>query len=515
MTVIIDNAAGTSELFRELNDAVEALAGNRVVCLNAHVNPSAVPPGAIVYNQENVPLQVPTSMFAGRELWDFSERNCEAWRAAGREVTHVPVGYHPSMERFTMLPWEERDVDVVFTGLLNDRRRAVLMELENRGFVVEWLGPGIYGEERDALLARSKLAIAPLFYPGGVYGTIRAAHCAANKVPLISETAADMPGWIGHTCTYDELVDRVVNSLQVPDVVRSGTERVYRLFKATPMVLPEPKPKRAAWLMLREKPTAEWDLEAMYSEARGGPVSEEPCVRIVVPSHRETYDTYLKTETSRRAVIEDLVNNDVTVERASIDGDSLVTRMRQRAVHWMLKSNATHLLWWDMDIEALDPTCVRKMLETGHDVIAGACPFRDGTGRTVHNLWPGTYERWEADGVAMHKGCVEVMDAGTGFMLVSRKALIQLQQAHPELLHWSRGKEDYGEPMWSLFESGIAEEPTTGDAVSKSEDYNFCRLWQGLGGKVHVYAPARFRHYGLHGFEGSFLEQYGMQPKVA
>ncbi len=512
--MIIGNKDGTSPLFREINDAVEALAGDRVVHLCAHDNPEAVPRGGIVYNLENVPGQVDTDMFQGCELWDFSERNCEAWRKAGRGVTHVPVGYHPSMERFTMKPWEERDIDVIFTGVLNERRVALLNELGSRGLKVEVIypGPGSYGPERDEKLSRAKLAIAPLYYPDGIYGTLRAAHCAANGLPLISETAPDMPPWVGAHCCYEELAELVAHWLKSPNLRKEG-ELAYERFVASPMTLPASK--LSPWRMLREKRPADWDLEAMYDEARGGPVSPTPCVRIIVPSYREGHEVYLRTEPSRTAVVQDLVDHGIEVMRAGLDGDSLPTRMRQRASHHAMRSTATHFLWWDLDIEALDPTCVRKMLATGHDVVAGACPFRDGTGRTVHNLWPGTFERWEKEGCEMPMACVDVMDAGTGFMLVSRRATAMLQKAHPELLHWSRSKDDFGEPLWSLYREGIFDEPGSDEPVSKSEDYHLCKLWQNLGEKVYVYAPAKFRHFGLYGHEGSFLEQYGMEPKVA
>ncbi len=505
--------SGAGQHFAELNDAVEALAGDRIVCLNAHVDPSAVPRGAIIFNFENVPGQVKPDMFPGHELWDFSARNCEAWRKAGRSVTHVPVGYHPSMERFTMKPWEERDIDVVFCGVMNVRRLAIVQALQARGLNVEVIypGPGSYGAERDEKLSRAKLAIAPLYYPDGVYGTLRAAHCAANKLPLVSETAPDMPEWVGPSVPYESLVARVLELLADPEHLSSLGLYTYYAFRDHPMTLPVSKV--SPWRMLRDVKPENWDLEAMYDEARGGPVSPTPCVRIIVPSYREGHEVYLRTEPSRTAVVQDLVDHGIEVMRAGLDGDSLPTRMRQRASHHAMKSTATHFLWWDLDIEALDPTCVRKMLATGYDVVAGACPFRDGTGRTVHNLWPGTFERWEKDGCEMPAGCVDVMDAGTGFMLVSRRATAMLQKAHPELLHWSRSKDDFGEPLWSLYREGIFDEPGSDEPVSKSEDYHLCRLWQNLGEKVYVYAPAKFKHYGLHGHEGSFLEQYGMEPK--
>ena len=46
--------------------------------------------------------------------------------------------------------------------------------------------------------------------------------------------------------------------------------------------------------------------------------------------------------------------------------------------------------------------------------------------------------------------------------------------------------------------------------ICLSEDYLMCHLWQLLGGKVYVYIEAEFRHWGMHGFEGSIKAQYGL-----
>jgi hypothetical protein len=90
-------------------------------------------------------------------------------------------------------------------------------------------------------------------------------------------------------------------------------------------------------------------------------------------------------------------------------------------------------------------------------------------------------------------------------MLVSRKAIYALMQAHPELLHWSQSTSDRGEPLWALYDTGVV------DGIYQSEDYMFCRHWQALGGKVYVHVPSTFRHYGLHGFEGSLMAQLGLE----
>jgi hypothetical protein len=194
----------------------------------------------------------------------------------------------------------------------------------------------------------------------------------------------------------------------------------------------------------------------MYQAHRSAPVSDTPVVHMVVPSYRESYEIARLTEPSRTAICEDLTAHGVGVIRSNIDGDSLVQRMRQRAVHRFLKSEATHLLWCDLDIEAIDPTCVRQMLRSGFDVVAGACPLKQPSGRVVCNLWPADVERMTAgSSLELPHGCLEVQDAGTGFMLVSRRALVALMQAHPELLHHSRSSGEEDEPLWALYDTGV------------------------------------------------------------
>jgi hypothetical protein len=483
-TLITGNAAGTSELFREIADAFAAL-GRGDVILNGHDGKPA--PGSTVWNAENVPLQVGTDRFEGCDLWDMSARNCEAWRAAGREVMHVPVGYHPSMTRFEMRPWAERDIDVVFTGLVNERRKVILEALAEQGLEVRVIPPGTYGAARDAVLARSKLAIAPLYYPDGIFGTLRAAHCVANGVPFLAERAPDMPKWAGHGVPYAGLVEEAVRWLR--QGWSGATERAgvdLMALKLTPLVLPS-APDR--WAPLRTKPT---DLDGLYP-----PASEKPKVHIAVPLYREPWVVGHRVMSAVESVCDDLETHGIGVERVIIEGDSLICRMRQRVCHSFLQTDATHLLFCDGDIEPLSPDCVRKMLASGHDVVAGAAPFKETTGRVVVNVKPGSLEDGE---MSLKHGCLEVQDAGSGFMLISRRILLRLMEAHPELLHWT----PEGSPLWALFDTRVC------DGTYLSEDYSFCRYVQALGEKVHVYVPATFRHWGVHGFEGSFEQWFGL-----
>lgn len=210
--------------FLEVDAAVSAMT-DRVVCFNAHT--FEAPPGAVVFNLENVPRQVDPSRWAGHEVWDFSERNAAQYKA-----THVPIGYHPSMERFERAP--TKDIDVVFSGCLNERRMAVLQGLADRGLDVAVLPPGVYGKKRDDVLARARLALNMLYYEDGVFPALRVAHLVANRVPVLSEACPE--GWsFVPTCAYGEMVDAAVRLLREG---QQAAEVPYEEFRKMPMVLP-------------------------------------------------------------------------------------------------------------------------------------------------------------------------------------------------------------------------------------------------------------------------------------
>jgi hypothetical protein len=254
------------------------------------------------------------------------------------------------------------------------------------------------------------------------------------------------------------------------------------------------------WDIAKKLRPHQWNIEAMYEAERGEAVSDEPHLMVVVPMFGEPAIILTQTDPSRQRAYEHLREAGVKLRIVRSPGDSLVQRMRQRVMHQFLKSPCTHLLWWDADIELLTPSVVTEMLSTGHDLIAGAYPFKDKTGRTVCNIWEKDYE---AGRLEIAGGCLEVQDAGTGFMLVSRRVHTLLAMQHPELMHLSMDDAERDEPLWALYDTSID------GGRYLSEDYQLCRLWQRSGGKVYVYVPAKFRHWGVYGYEGSIEQQWG------
>jgi len=231
--------------FDEIATAVDQLlvdAGDpRTVAFNAHAFPDRVPPGAIIYNLENVDVQVSGDAFPEYEVWDFAERNVSRWRGPRRAVHHVPPGHHSSMERFRPLPWSARDVDVVFVGCMNARRQRVLNALARQGLRTMALST-TYGPERDEILARAKLAVNMLYYEGGTFAVLRSAHCAANSVAVVSETANEAPTWAYPApAPYAQIVDSCRELLAAGErKLADEADEALRRFREHPLKLPAP-----------------------------------------------------------------------------------------------------------------------------------------------------------------------------------------------------------------------------------------------------------------------------------
>ena len=268
------------------------------------------------------------------------------------------------------------------------------------------------------------------------------------------------------------------------------------------------------WEMLHRLETVEpVHIERAYEVYRHGkPVSEKPHVFIAMPAY-VTPEAAVRASVQR--IVEDLQAHGIGATYYESGGDSLVTRGRHGLVHEMLCTTATHLLQWDADIECLDPTAVRKMVETKHDVVGGAYPWRDGSGRVVANPLPETMRDRMID-VDPATKCLRVSEVGTGFLLTSRKMLVDLCAKHPETMYQADIEPYVGAPMWALFDAHL-EMRENGRRRYASEDWRFCQLAREAGYGVFVYYPPVFRHWGKTAHQGHIVKAWGLsgQPETA
>ncbi|MGN8000334.1 hypothetical protein [Sphingomonas sp. 22176] len=188
-----------------------------------------LPEGTILLNSEQLQAEgggwTGVMLHAARrfEIWDYSPRNVARLAQVAAHTRLLPIGFHPALDRIA--PAAEQDIDVLFYGSINPRRRAVLDGLAAAGLRVEHLF-GVYGTDRDAVVARSKLVLNVHYYPTHIFEIIRVFYLMANGKPVVSEVAADtavdpvyLPGIAA--CPYEGLVERCVALVGDQDARRS------------------------------------------------------------------------------------------------------------------------------------------------------------------------------------------------------------------------------------------------------------------------------------------------------
>lgn len=183
--------------------------------------------------------------------------------------------------------------------------------------------------------------------------------------------------------------------------------------------------------------------------------------------------------------------------------DSLINRCRNRLVTEFLLSTCSHMLMWDTDNYPMRPGWVKGLLETGHDVVGGAVVLKDGKGDKFAMRFGQTGDL-ELEAV---NGCLPVDMIGTGFMMVSRKAIIKMIAKMPETLYLAgRWMDNPGRAEWHLFADVVRNHDHL------SEDFEFCARWKDIGGKIYVQPDINFVHEGECPFTGSFSETF--KPKI-
>lgn len=174
-----------------------------------------LPPDAIIYNAEQVGsaagVEAQMQSFEkfrerGTIIWDYSQTNIAALKAAGLErAVHCPVGYMPSMTKIDPVP--DEDIDVLFYGSMNDRRREILTGLQEAGLNVVYLF-GAYDAERDAAIARAKVVLNLHYYEKPIFEIFRVSHLLANRKCVVSEDGGCDPELEAFAARATELVSR-------------------------------------------------------------------------------------------------------------------------------------------------------------------------------------------------------------------------------------------------------------------------------------------------------------------
>jgi hypothetical protein len=200
--------------------------------------------------------------------------------------------------------------------------------------------------------------------------------------------------------------------------------------------------------------------------------------------------------------------------------ESLITRARNYLVDEFVRSGYTHLLFIDSDI-LFNPQDVLALIALDKDVIGGPYPKKSINWRNVYNTAkkfadddkfnPAELENVTGDyvfnpvpGTKNFKVSepLEVMEIGTGFMMVKRTVFDKFKQEYPHLNykpdHVGQQNFDGSRYIHAYFDTVI--DPDSHRYLS--EDYMFCQYWRAIVGQVWLCPWMRTQHVGTYAFTG-------------
>lgn len=196
--------------------------------------------------------------------------------------------------------------------------------------------------------------------------------------------------------------------------------------------------------------------------------------------------------------------------------ESLITRARNYLVDEFLRTDFTHLLFIDSDI-GFDPNDVLAMIAIDKDIIGGPYPKKSINWRNVFkaatkpNAVPENLEKVTGEYVFNPvpgttnfdvREPLEVLEIGTGFMLIKRDVFGKFKEEYPHLEyrpdHGGQANFDGSRMIHAYFDTVI--DPDTQRYLS--EDYMFCQYWRNIGGKVYLCPWMKTSHVGTYAFNG-------------
>lgn len=203
------------------------------ILLGAHLLPLAaierIPSNSIIFNTEQLGVgprkwnHKVLSLMEKCPSWDYSFDNILKLKGVGvRSPQWFQIAYHDKLNRIPVDA--EKDIDVLFYGGVNSVRGHILDGMRERGLRVKHLS-GVFGAERDACIARSKIVLNLHQYNTKILEMIRIHYLMNNSKVVLTQYDDDSVGGEAYKAglvlaPYDQLVDRAVALLQSSDELK-------------------------------------------------------------------------------------------------------------------------------------------------------------------------------------------------------------------------------------------------------------------------------------------------------
>lgn len=179
-------------------------------------------------------------------------------------------------------------------------------------------------------------------------------------------------------------------------------------------------------------------------------------------------------------------------ESMFLDKESHIDRARNKIVAKFLAGRYNWLLFIDADI-VFPAQAIARLWQ--HGMIGKkivTAPY------ALKGVVPQFAINGKAGAKADERGLVEVVHAGTGFMLIHRSVFDQIRDAGlaPEYNLGSNDPDVHTlKTSRAFFKSGVRE-VTPGNHIWLSEDYMLCHEWRNLGGQIFTDTKVALSHIG-------------------
>ena len=226
-------------------------------------------------------------------------------------------------------------------------------------------------------------------------------------------------------------------------------------------------------------------------------VLNEMSIAIATPCYGNQYTQQYAVSLFR--TLPKLLQYGISYMLTSTSQESIISKARNWCAFDFLRSNMTHLLFIDADME-WEAESIMRLMASGKDVIGAAGPRKAIPTSYCANL---ALDENNMPIIDKQLGIIEVNEIGTGFLLISRKALERMMGQNPDNWYYEPHTND---KIYNFFELLIV------DHIFRSEDYSFCYKWKQLGEKIYCDPTIELGHVGFYNYKGKFLDELEKKP---
>lgn len=215
-----------------------------------HVTPEMgplIPKDTIFFNTEQLTtlselfdhrkyMQIRLLAQKGFRFIDYSPHNIpvlESWGA--HEVTLMPLGYVPELDR---LHKSKSEYDLLFYGGRNHRRIELLKEIRDIGVNLRVLN-GVYGQDRDRLIEKSKVVLNIHLYESEIFELVRVNYLMHNRVCVLAEvnTSTKIEESLKElfvSSPRESIASVALDLVDQPDIVEQKSSAAYEWLRSRP-----------------------------------------------------------------------------------------------------------------------------------------------------------------------------------------------------------------------------------------------------------------------------------------